>query len=72
MRCIYAELCENRSTMHRHTLQEREKRAQVGAVVLKIAKTLLPTLAVSQQNLHYYASLADFYTIYDLQQPDLN
>ena len=30
--------------------------------------TLLPKLAISQQNLHYYASLANFYTVYDLRR----
>ena len=29
---------------------------------------LLPTLGISQQNLHYYASLANFYTVYDLRR----
>ena len=33
-----------------------------------IAKTLLPKLAISQRNLHYYASLANFYTVYDLRR----
>ncbi|OVA21376.1 hypothetical protein AM331_0005393, partial [Klebsiella pneumoniae] len=32
-----------------------------------IAKTLLPKLDVSQQNLLYYASLANFYTVHDLR-----
>jgi TnpA family transposase len=33
----------------------------------RIAKMLIPKMAISQQNLHYYASLANFYTIYDLR-----
>ncbi len=33
----------------------------------RIAKVLLPTLEISQQNICYYASLAGFYTIYDLR-----
>ena len=28
----------------------------------------MPKLAISQQNLHYYASLANFYTVYDLRR----
>jgi hypothetical protein len=34
-----------------------------------VAKALLPTLAISQQNLHHYASLANFYTVVELQTP---
>ena len=51
----------------RQMAQEREKRATLEALYT-IAKTLLPTLAISQQNLHYYAGLAHFYTIYDLRR----
>ena len=46
---------------------EREKRARLEPLYL-IARTLLPKLAVSQRNLHYYASLANFYTVYDLRR----
>jgi hypothetical protein len=51
----------------RQMAQEREKRARLEPFY-RIAKTLLPQLAVSQQNLHYYASLANFYTVYDLRR----
>lgn len=51
----------------RQMAQEREKRARLEPLH-RIAKTLLPKLAVSQQNLHYYASLAHFYTVYDLRR----
>jgi len=51
----------------RQMAQEREKRATLEPLY-RIAKTVLPTLAISQQNLHYYASLAHFYTIYDLRR----
>jgi len=51
----------------RQMAQEREKRATLEPLY-RIAKTLLPTLAISQQNPHYYASLAHFYTIYDLRR----
>ncbi len=32
------------------------------------ACNILPALNISQQNLLYYASLANFYTVYDLRQ----
>jgi hypothetical protein len=51
----------------RQMAQEREKRARLEPLY-RIAKTLLPKPAVSQQNLHYYASLANFYTVYDLRR----
>jgi len=51
----------------RQMAREREKRARLDPLY-RIAKTLLPELAVSQQNLLYYASLANFYTVYDLRR----
>jgi TnpA family transposase len=51
----------------RQMANEREKRARLEPLYL-IARTLLPRLAVSQRNLHYYASLANFYTVYDLRR----
>ena len=51
----------------RQMAQEREKRAKLEALY-RIAKALLPKLAISQQNLLYYASLANFYTVYDLRR----
>ena len=51
----------------RQMAREREKRARLETLYW-IAKTLLPKLAVSQQNLLYYASLANFYTVYDLRR----
>lgn len=50
----------------RQMVREREKRAGLEPLY-RIAKTLLPGLAISQQNLLYYASLANFYTAYDLR-----
>ena len=44
---------------------ERQKRAMLEPLY-QIAKTLLPKLEISQQNKNYYASLANFYSIYDL------
>lgn len=45
---------------------EREKRAMLEPLH-GIAKALLPKLDISQQNLLYYASLANFYTVHDLR-----
>ena len=46
---------------------ERQKRATLEPLY-QIAKTLLPKLEISQQNKNYYASLANFYSIYDLRR----
>jgi hypothetical protein len=46
---------------------ERKKRATLEPFY-RIAKTLLPNLAISLKNMVYYASLANFYTIYDLRR----
>jgi len=51
----------------RQMAREREKRVKLEPLH-RIAKTLLPRLAVSKQNLLHYASLANFYTIYDLRR----
>jgi len=45
---------------------ERQKRALL-APLYRAAKELLPKLDISQRNIEYYASLATFYTIYDLR-----
>ncbi|WP_440030413.1 Tn3 family transposase [Chromobacterium amazonense] len=50
----------------RQMSHEREKRALLEPLY-QIAKMLLPKLGISQQNLCYYASLANFYTIHDLR-----
>ena len=50
----------------RQMIREREKRALL-ETLHRIAKALLPKLGVSQQNLLYYASLANFYTVHDLR-----
>ena len=51
----------------RQMTRERAKRAKL-ELLYRIAKALLPKLAISQQNLHYYADLAIFYTVYDLRR----
>lgn len=50
----------------RQMAREREKRTLLEPLH-RIAKALLPQLGVSQQNLLYYASLANFYTVHDLR-----
>ncbi len=50
----------------RQMAREREKRATLEPLHA-IAKALLPKLGISQQNLLYYASLANFYTVHDLR-----
>lgn len=47
--------------------RERGKRATLEPVY-NAARSILPQLDISQQNIAYYASLANFYTIYDLRQ----
>jgi len=46
---------------------ERQKRATLEPLY-RLATGLLPTLGISQQNHNYYASLANYYTIYDLRR----
>ena len=48
-------------------VREREKRSRLEPLYLA-TKAVLPTLAISQQNLHHYASLVNFYTVYDLRR----
>jgi hypothetical protein len=48
-------------------LMERQKRTALEPVY-RLMKELLPALAISQQNLNYYANLAHYYTIYDLRR----
>jgi hypothetical protein len=46
---------------------EREKRSAL-ALLYRAAKEALPKLDISQQNVGYYASLATYYSIYDLRR----
>ena len=50
----------------RQMIHEREKRTILEPLHRK-ACDILPALNISQQNLLYYASLANFYTVYDLR-----
>lgn len=56
-----------KSFRYRQLGLERQKRLTL-APVYTVAKALLPTLGLSQLNIAYYASLANFYTIYDLRR----
>ena len=50
----------------RQMAREREKRTTLKPLH-EIATALLPNLDISRQNLLYYASLANFYTVHDLR-----
>ncbi len=56
-----------KSFRYRQMGLERQKRLTL-APLYDIAKRLLPSLDLSQLNIAYYASLANFYTIYDLRR----
>jgi TnpA family transposase len=56
-----------KSFRYRQMDLERQKRLTL-APLYNIAKTLLPSLDISQLNIAYYASLANFYSIYDLRR----
>lgn len=56
-----------KSLRYRQMGLERQKRLTL-APLYAIAKTLLPGLGLSQLNIAYYASLANFYTVYDLRR----
>jgi TnpA family transposase len=51
----------------RQMVRERDKRERLQPLYLA-AKRLLPILATSQQNLQHYASLANFYTVFELRR----
>lgn len=48
-------------------IDERQKMIVLGPIY-QITKRLLPSLKLSQQNMHYYANLINYYTIYDLRK----
>lgn len=56
-----------KSFRYRQIGLERQKLLTL-APLYAIAKVLLPSLDLSQLNIAYYASLANFYTIYDLRR----
>ncbi|MCX7113589.1 MAG: DUF4158 domain-containing protein [Proteobacteria bacterium] len=56
-----------KSFRYRQMGLERQKRLTL-APPYAIAKALLPSLGLPQLNIAYYASLANFYTVYDLRR----
>ncbi|MEI8171537.1 MAG: Tn3 family transposase [Rhodoferax sp.] len=63
-----AALKQDAKSFHHSQMElERQKRRTL-APLYAIAKTLLPSLDISLLNIAYYASLANFYTIYDLRR----
>src|ERR1017187_4864053 len=52
---------------HKMMVAERQKQATL-APLYAMEKALLPRLDISQLNIAYYASLANFYTIYGLRR----
>ncbi|MCW5590219.1 MAG: Tn3 family transposase [Legionellales bacterium] len=52
---------------HHMLVVEREKLTLLKPLYV-IAKAMVPKLKLSQQNLHYYASLAHYYSIYELRK----
>jgi hypothetical protein len=58
---------DSKSFSYQMMVVERQKRATLEPLY-QIAKALLPKLKISQQNKNYYASLANFYSIYDLRR----
>ena len=56
-----------KSFRYRMMVMERRKLATLSPLY-QVAKAILPSLGLSQQNMIYYASLAHYYTIYDLRR----
>ena len=56
-----------KSFRYRQLGMERQKRLTL-TPLYAIAKALLPSLDLSQLNIAYYASLVNFYTVYDLRR----
>lgn len=52
---------------HQHMSRERDKREML-ASLHHAGKELLPRLEISRQNLLYYASLVNYYTVFDLRR----
>jgi TnpA family transposase len=52
---------------HQHMNRERDKREML-APLHHAAKELLPRLEISRQNMLYYASLVNYYTVFDLRR----
>ncbi len=50
------------------TMRRQLERKALLEPIYHIAVRVLPTLGLSNENIHYYASLADYYTIYKLKR----
>lgn len=50
------------------TMRRQLERKAMLEPIYQIAVRVLPTLGLSNENIHYYASLADYYTIYKLKR----
>ncbi len=51
-----------------HMMIEERKKMSLLKPIYQITKRLFPKLGLSQQNMHYYANLINYYTIHDLRK----
>ncbi|MBA8667714.1 Tn3 family transposase [Holosporaceae bacterium 'Namur'] len=51
-----------------HMMIEERQKMDMLRSVYQITKRLIPNLNLSQQNMHYYANLINYYTVYDLRE----
>lgn len=49
-------------------MQTERDKIRILKPIYQFASDLLPALSISQQNTHYYADLANYYTVYELRQ----
>ena len=54
-----------------HMMIEERKKMDILRPIYQIIKRLLPSLGLSQQNMHYYANLVHYYSIHDLRKLSL-
>jgi TnpA family transposase len=52
---------------YKEMMKEVEKK-KASEVLFKSAKTIIPTFAISEQNIYYYASLVDYYSVNRLKK----
>ena len=62
-----AALKQDAKSFRRSQMELERQKLRTLAPLYAIAKTLLPSLGISQGNVDFYASLANFYTVYDLR-----
>ena len=62
-----AALKQDAKSFRRSQMELERQKLRTLAPLYAIAKTLLPSLGISQVNVDFYASLANFYTVYDLR-----